>query len=167
MSDALPFSEIVLSTLRQIEANTDQLLDGQQRLERRMDAVEARLGALDARLAALEVRLGDLESAIAALDGRVGLLEIRVGLLETSLDQTRHELLKLRVDVMERMDRFQTTLDNVRDSTAVTLMMDQRVTKKLKETDQDRDDLFEQMMAMERQLMTLSLRIDAIEEQRH
>ena len=88
-------------------------------------------------------------------------------MLETALDQTRHELLKLRVDVMDRLDRFQSMLENVRDSTAVTLMMDQRTTKRLKAAEQDRDDLFEQMMAMERQLMTLALRVDAIEEQRH
>ena len=101
------------------------------------------------------------------LETRMDHIEARMDLLEKSLEQTRFELLKLRVDVMERLDRFQATLDNVRDSTAVTLMMDQRLTKKLKGIDQDRDDLFEQMMAMERQLMTLSLRIDAIEDQRH
>ena len=152
MSEVTPFTEI-LAGLRQIATNIDQLGAGQARI--------------DERLGAIESRLVTIESLLVGLDARVGILETRIGLLETGLDQTKLEVLKLRVDMMERLDRFQVTLDNVRESTAVTLMMDQRVAKKLKETDKDRDDLFEQMMAIERQLMTLSLRIEAIEDQRH
>ncbi len=132
-----------------------------------LDDFGSRLDGFGARLDAFESRLVTIESLLVGLDARVGILETRIGLLETGLDQTKLEVLKLRVDMMERLDRFQVTLDNVRESTAVTLMMDQRVAKKLKETDKDRDDLFEQMMAIERQLMTLSLRIEAIEDQRH
>lgn len=166
MSDALPNPEI-LSALRLIAANTDHLLDGQHRIEGRLTGVEKDVATLKTGVATLKTDVASFKAYVVTLAADLATLTAEVGSLKAGGDQTKLELRRLRVDVMDRLDRFQTMLENVRDSTAVTLMLDQRVAKKLKETDQDRDDLFEQMMAMERQLMTLALRIDAIEDRSH
>ena len=159
----------VIEEQQRISARLDRMEARFDGLEARLDRVERRFDGLEARLDRVETRFDGLEARLDRVETRFDELETKIGGLATvaALTQTREELSKLRSDVMDRLDRFQASLDSVRDSMAVTLMMDQRVSKKLDEAGKDRDELFAQMMAMERQMMLLSVRIDAIEERRH
>ena len=164
MSDTSPE---VLSILRQLVVHSERMTGELGQVNGELGRVSANVARLSADVGLLAEGQQKIELRLGKVESRLDVLEMHTSALPAGLEQTNTELSKVGVEMMDRLDRFQATLNDVRDSTNVTIMMDQRVNRKLSETGRDRDELFTQMMAMERQITTLALRIDGIEGSSH
>ena len=82
-------SDEIIKRLDGLKAGQDTLVEGQVRIEIRLEGVESRLGAVEIRQEGVESRLGAVETRLEGVESRLGGVEGRLGALESNLTDLR------------------------------------------------------------------------------
>lgn len=117
------------------------------------DPVLAAIAQLGERISRMDERLGRLEEHSEGMGQRLGRLEERVGHLDERVD-------RLRVEVMDRLDRQQNFLAGIRDDIGVNMAATERVREANNQTRKDVAQLSEQVSLIHRRLIRLEERVD-------
>jgi len=98
----------------------ENLVDGQARIETKVDNLEVEVlglktavGGLETRVESLETKVGNLETETKSLNTKVGNLEAEIGSLKTKVENLETETKNLKTEVSEVKDRTIRTSESV------------------------------------------------------
>ena len=150
--------------------NADRILAALDRLDMRMGQLDARMGQLDTRMGQLDARMGQLDAQMDNLDARVGQLDARVGQLETRVGQLEVRVgqldtgqTRLRTDPMDRMDRLQSALDQVKSDITVKFANTERVDRRAQSAQDEIRLVVEMVTEVTRGMRRLETRVSTLE----
>ncbi len=113
-------------------------------------------GSLDQVLAAI----AGLGERIGHMDERIGRLDERIGGVEKASTGLREDFIRLRTDLMARLDRQQDLLTAIKDDIGVNMIAVDRVRDANIETKKDYVQLADQVSLIHRRLMRLEDRFE-------
>jgi hypothetical protein len=112
--------------------------------------------------------LGRLELAIttgfAAVHGRIDQLDHRMDKLDQRMDKLDGQMIQIRTDVMERIDRLQNTLTGLRSDMLVNYGATERVSRSQENSDEQRRLLQDQVNLMHKRILGIDERVRNLEE---
>ena len=145
-----------------VRISFEHLEAGLERLETRLDHLETRLDQLEIRLDQLETRLDQLETRLDQLETRLERLETRLERLETRLDQLEAGQIKIRTEIMDRIDRLQGTVELVQKDSRVNWATADTAMNRVWNSREDIDNLLAMITAMERRHQLLAAIVDGM-----
>ena len=140
-----------------------------QRLEAGLTKLGTRFGSLETRFESLETRFERLETRFESQEARLMKLEIGQKVLETgirSLETGQGELsvslLRVRTEVMDRIDRLQNEIAVHHDDSVVTYHMQERFERMARAAQEAALSSSEQVNRQQRQIQKLEAAVRAL-----
>jgi hypothetical protein len=117
----------------------------------------------DEILAELITAVRGVDSRLERIESRLDLVESRLGRIESRLERLESAHISVRTDVMAQLDRFQTTLDEVKDDITVNFHANSRIERIARTSNVETRALADRVTALQRQVMHLNGRITSLE----
>jgi CCR4-NOT transcriptional regulation complex NOT5 subunit len=117
------------------------------------------MGLILAALERLEARTERIEARTERIEARTERIEARTDVLEQGMT-------RLRVDVMDRIDRLQDTLQSVRNDVVVNYANTERVERNVRNGEEQTRLLADQVNLMFKRILGIDERVRTLEEKR-
>jgi chromosome segregation ATPase len=134
-----------------------------------LDANRGLLVALTDKVASISTRVESVATRVESVATRVESVATRVESVSTQLagyeqrfDTLAGALLRVRGEIMDRIDRLQETVELVRSDARVNWATADTAINRARNTREDIDDLQKQIAAMERRYQTLASVVDGL-----
>jgi chromosome segregation ATPase len=146
----------VLGMLSSIHSDVASLQAGQSSLQADVTSLQAGQSSLQADVSSLQAGQSSLRTDLSELGSSVG-----DSIRQVAADQTR-----LRVEVMARIDRLQTTIELVREDARVNWATADTALTRVKNYREEIDHLTAIITAMERRHQTLATVVDGLRDRK-
>ena len=110
----------------------------------------------------LTTQFGGVNARFDGVNARFDGIDARLDRIEKRQDSTEAELIKVRTEIMARIDRMQSTMDSVREDVAVNMAAAGTAMNNVRNIRSDFENLFDMVMTMHRQQMKLTERVDEL-----
>jgi chromosome segregation ATPase len=129
-----------------------------------MGLVLASLERLEARVERIDTRMERIDTRMDSTDGRIERIDMRMDRLEARSEQLDQSVTRLRVDLMDRMDRLQDGLQSVRNDVIVNYGNTERVERNVRNGEEQTRLLADQVNLMFKRILGIDERVRALEE---